>query len=52
MADYPPYYEIIAKALPAYRDPANFDLGKRLMDTATIVGALRRAGFEIVKVPK
>ena len=40
---------IIAQALPVNRVPEMYDLSKRLMDTATIVGALRRAGYEIVE---
>ncbi len=45
----PPVNEIIAQALPVNRVPEMYDLAKRLMDTATIVGALRRHGFEITK---
>ena len=41
--------EVIAKALPAYRDYANYDLAKRFMDAATIIGRLRAAGFKLVK---
>jgi hypothetical protein len=42
--------EIIAKALPVNRVPEMYDFAKRLMDAATIVGALRRHGYEIVKL--
>jgi hypothetical protein len=42
--------EIIANALPVNRVAERYDLSKRLMDTATIVGALRQNGYEIVKM--
>ena len=42
--------EVIAKALPLYRTEEKYDLAKRLMDVATIIGALRRAGYEIKKM--
>lgn len=41
--------EAIAAALPIYRDYEKYDLAKRLMDAASIVGELRRAGFKLVK---
>lgn len=48
--------EAIAAALPiapnpmsTYRDYEKYDLAKRLVDAASIVGELRRAGFKLVK---
>ena len=48
--DFPPgVREIIAKALPVYRNPETYDMAKRLMDAATIIGGLRQSGFKIVR---
>ena len=41
--------EVIAHALPVYRNYENYDLAKRFMDAATIIGRLRAAGFKLVK---
>lgn len=40
---------IIAHVLPIYRNYEQYDLAKRLMDAATIIGRLRAAGFKLVK---
>ena len=48
--DFPPgSREVIAEALPVYRTYDNYDLAKRLMDAATIIGRLRAAGFKLAK---
>jgi hypothetical protein len=41
--------EVIAQALPVYRNYDNYDLAKRFMDAALIIGHLRAAGFKLVK---
>jgi hypothetical protein len=41
--------EVIADVLPVYRNYENYDLAKRFMDAALIIGALRRHGFKLVK---
>jgi len=41
--------EVIAEVLPIYRNYENYDMAKRFMDAATIIGALRRHGFKLVK---